>query len=99
MRATLGQQAAVGQAQATGGTGYQAHLAFERDTGIGFHPASIGERHRPRPILFAHPRDTPTVSRGDGAARSAAEATGTGHADHRRHGHQQHARTDGLVQQ
>ncbi len=63
VRATLGQQAAVSQAEATGGTGYQAHLAFERDTGIGFHRHSFNQARRPRPILLAARHDTPTLSR------------------------------------
>jgi hypothetical protein len=62
LRTTLGQQAAVGQAQSTGGTGHQAHLAFKGNTGNRLHQHSFGQVTHARPIPLTTAHDTPALS-------------------------------------
>lgn len=47
LRTALGQQAAVGQAQPTRGTGHQAHLTLEGNTRHRLHAHSFSQAHRP----------------------------------------------------
>ncbi|KAG1434467.1 hypothetical protein G6F57_021577 [Rhizopus arrhizus] len=62
VRTTLGQQATVGQAQSTGGTGHQPHLAFKGNSRNRLHPHSFnhGRGHRPIPLTTRH--DMPALS-------------------------------------
>jgi hypothetical protein len=67
VRTTLGQQAAVGQAQSTGGTGHQAHLAFKGNTGNRLHPHSFNHVRGHRPIPLTTPRYARAITeKGDG---------------------------------
>jgi hypothetical protein len=61
LRTTLGQQAAVGQAQSTGGTGHQAHLAFKGNTGNGCIRTASAKCARPANTVD-HTHDTPALS-------------------------------------
>ncbi len=47
LRTALGQQATVGQAQSSGGTRHQAHLALEGNTRNWLHRHSFSQAHRP----------------------------------------------------